>query len=155
MHTFTSHQLTLTLVAGVALGVAVAAAQVGDARLAQARKDADALATSESQVNALNQQLTQWKVAQTALGGPGARGFRKEPVSLSAVLPPERLYTLTPILAKVYDNQGYFSVKHFSFAWQEPAAQNGEEATAERVAKLSLTGERTLILDVKSPGVTP
>lgn len=145
MQAFTQKTLSLAILSGVLLASAIAASAVSQARLRQAQADAQQLTQAEARFVVLKGDLVRW---QTALAS--ARSdvtLRQEPLDLSVALPPEQLYELPPILSKVFDPQGYFSLKQFKFEWKTAKDAGVTMPGQQTLAHITLQGDRTLILN--------
>ncbi len=159
MQTFTQKTLTIALLIGAALAASVVAATVTQANLKQAQTDAQQLTQAEGDFKRLQGDLARWQKAMSLVRTDVA--LRQEPLDLTVALPPEQLYELPPILSKVFDPQGFFSLKQFRFEWKttkESAGgaavlpgltQNtaGAKGTPPTLAHITLQGDRTLILN--------
>ncbi len=165
MQAFTQKSLSQAILVGVLLAGSIAAVVVYQAQLKQSRDDEQKLAQAESDFTRLQADLVRWNTARKLVHADVA--LRQEPLDLSVALPPEQLNDLIPILSKVFDTDGYFSLKQFTFEWK-PAKDAGQpDATAlpagpalpglsqagsgskpppVTLAHVSLQGDRTLIL---------
>ncbi|NMM26785.1 MAG: hypothetical protein HHJ12_05705 [Glaciimonas sp.] len=145
MQTFTQKTLTLAVLSGVLLAAAVAAAIVAQAQLKQARADAQQQTQAEASFTQLRADLTRWQKALASARSDVT--LRQEPLDLTVALPPEQLYELPPILSKVFDPQGYFSLKQFKFEWKTDKEAGVAAPGPLTLAHITLQGDRTLILN--------
>jgi len=173
MQAFTKKTLTHAILTGVLLAGAIAASAVAQASLRQAQADAQQLNTAEISLVRLKDDLARWQKALASARSDIA--LRHEPLDLAVDLPPDQMFELPAILSKVFDTQGYFSLKQFRIEWQnekvapvagsKPASASvvtpaavaalvpvnlGLAAQTARV-HITLQGDRTLILNT---GVT-
>ncbi|MCF8212118.1 MAG: hypothetical protein K9K38_22365 [Rhodoferax sp.] len=160
MQTFTQKTLVQSVLVGTLLAVSVVAVVVARAQLKQTEAELAQLTQAEADLARLKTDLARW---QRALRAHAEVTWRQEPLDLQVELPPERLQALPPILNKVFDPEGYFLLKQFKFEWKTRAVGAGtgtaaaagaaEAALAPKLARISLQGDRTLIL--KITGVKP
>ena len=148
MQAFTKKTLSLAVLAGSLLAASVVAAVITQAQLKQTQADVQQLTQAESDFARLQADQARWKKALATARSDVA--LRQEPLDLSVALPPEQLFELPPILSKVFDPEGYFSLKQFKFEWKtakEAVAVAGAAPVPPTLAHITLQGDRTLILN--------
>jgi hypothetical protein len=137
MQAFTQKTLALAVLAGALLAAGIAGAVVMQAQLKQAQADAQQMTQAESDFARLQTDLARWQKALSTARSDVA--LRQEPLDLSVALPPEQLNSLIPILSKVFDPEGYFSLKQFKFEWKT-AKEGGAVAAATAAVGQALPG---------------
>jgi hypothetical protein len=166
MQAFTQRTLTHAVLTGAFLAAAIVASAIAQASLRQAQADAQQLTTAEVSFVRLKSDLARWQKALASARSDMA--LRHEPLDLAVDLAPEQMYELPAILSKVFDTQGYFSLKQFRIDWQNtqtaattgpgaatstaPAATPMAATTFATAAEpmrvhITLKGDRTLILN--------
>lgn len=166
MQAFTKKTLTHAALTGTFLAAAIVASAIAHASLRQASADAQQLAAAEASLARLKSDLDRWQKALASARSDMA--LRHEPLDLAVDLPPEQMYELPAILSKVFDTQGYFSLKQFRIDWRSsqvtalPASGAPTPTTALVSTKvfaaaapparvyITLKGDRTLILNTGS-----
>lgn len=143
-------KLTLLLLCvGLALGAALFAYRLGEARSIALGQERDALSRSSLDLQDLRRSVEQYERARSHLGQEDGIA-RHERVALATSFAPNELPRLQALLTRAYEGDGFLLLRSFELAWQEKgiAGQAEEKELASGrdpaggILTLSFQGEK-------------